>query len=225
MTPLSYKEALELIGGLSAPSKMPWWGWSTSAFDCQTGTKLREVEGSTCASCYACKGNYRFKNVKTAHARRLEALKDPRFVEAFIIVLTNLHKRTTKTYDLGGKQVKENRFRWHDSGDIQSLKHLQMIVDIAKATPFIDHWLPTREYRYVNEFLKSGAFFPSNLTVRMSAVMVGEGFKSRPMGLPFSTVGLEHPSVEPCKAYAQDGQCLDCRVCWDTDKDVNYPKH
>ena len=225
MAPLSYNEAYTIIGGLSGPSKMPWYGWSTSAFDCQTGTKLREVEGSTCSSCYACKGNYRFKNVKIAHERRLKALDEPRFVEAFIVVLEKLYRTGLKTYTLNGVKVKENRFRWHDSGDIQSVAHLKMIVDIAVATPYIDHWLPTREYGYVKDYIKQFGDFPPNLTVRMSAVMVGEGFKSRPMGLPFSTVGLENKTVEQCKAYDQGGKCLDCRACWDQTADINYPKH
>lgn len=225
MTVLTYIEAVDIIGGLSTPSKMPWFGWSTSAFDCKTGTKLRQVEGSTCSSCYACKGNYRFKNVKLAHARRLDALKDPRFKEAMVLVITSLYNRTKKTYIRNGVEVKENRFRWHDSGDIQSVDHLIMINEIALETPFVDHWLPTREYQMVNKFLADGGIFADNLTVRMSAVMIGEGFKNRPMGLPFSTVGFEDSTVEQCNAYNQGGKCLDCRVCWDKTTDVNYPKH
>jgi len=38
-TPLTCKTALELIGGLSHPSKMPWWDWSTPASACITGGK------------------------------------------------------------------------------------------------------------------------------------------------------------------------------------------
>ena len=52
-TALSYDSAYEIIGGLSSPSKMPWYGWSISAYRCKTGGKLREVENSTCSHCYA----------------------------------------------------------------------------------------------------------------------------------------------------------------------------
>lgn len=203
---------------------MPWFSWSTSAFDCKTGSKLREVNGSTCSSCYACKGNYRFINVKNAHARRLAGLDDPRFVEAFVTVLTNLYNRTTKVYKRGRKTVKENRFRWHDSGDLQSVEHLKMICEIARQTPFLDHWLPTREFGMVSRFIKEGNETPSNLLIRLSAVMVGEGFEHRPMGLPTSTVGVA-AAVHHCPAYQQEGQCKNCRNCWDTSKDVNYPLH
>ncbi len=216
---------LEIIGGLSAPSKMPGTSWSISAFECKTGSKLREVKGSTCSDCYACKGNYRFKNVKDAHERRLKALQNPGFVDAFVSVLTNIYNKTKLVYMYQGQLVKENRHRWHDSGDLQDLEHLIKINEIALRTPFISHWLPTREFGIVNEFLKKGYSIAPNLTIRMSAVMQGQGFKTRPMGLPFSTVGVEDSTVEQCRAPSQGGKCLDCRACWDQDKDINYKKH
>jgi hypothetical protein len=42
------KEALKLVGGLAKPSKMPGWAYGTPAKECKTGTKLRDIEGSTC---------------------------------------------------------------------------------------------------------------------------------------------------------------------------------
>lgn len=221
---MKYTDAMDIIGGLSQPSKMPWYGWSISAYDCITGSKLREVPGSVCSKCYAVRGNYCFKVVRQAHQRRKECLEDPRFVEAFILVLTMLHKRTRATYVRDGATVKENRFRWHDSGDLQSLQHLEIINEIAMATPFLDHWLPSKEHGIVNEYLKKHGSFAPNLTVRMSAVMIGETFKHRPMGLPFSAVNVT-TGLNQCPAYEQDGQCKDCRQCWEQDVDVSYNLH
>ena len=223
-TELKFNEAMDIIGGLSNPSKMPWFGFSLSAFKCKTGSKLREIEGSTCSKCYACRGNYRFRNVQNALEKRLLSLEHPRFVEAFILVLTTLYNRSNKVYKVGRKTVKENRFRWHDSGDLQSVDHLRMVCDIAIATPFLIHWLPTREFGMVSQFLKEGGVIPDNLVVRLSAVMVGEGFENRPMGLPTSTVGVATAGHQ-CPAYQQDGQCKNCRACWDASNDVNYPLH
>lgn len=221
---MDYYEAMDIIGGLSNTSKMPWYSWSTSAEKCITGSKLREVKGSVCADCYACKGCYVFKSVKEAHQRKFEALNHPKFVEAFILVLNKLYERGRKTYNLNGVQVKENRFRWHDSGDIQSVEHMNMICDIAEGCPQIDFWIPTREYGIMNKFLKTGRKIPDNLTVRMSVVMVGETVDERPMGLPFSTVGVMSAKAQ-CPAYEQEGKCLDCRVCWDKEENTNYPLH
>ena len=40
-------DALKLVGGLSKPSKMPGWAYGIPAKECKTGSKLRQVKGST----------------------------------------------------------------------------------------------------------------------------------------------------------------------------------
>lgn len=220
---LKYTDAMDIIGGLSQPSKMPWYSYSLSAYDCKTGSKLREVEGSTCSKCYACKGNYCFPNVRIAHARRLKAIDDPRFEDAFVLVLTKLYQRGRGKYMRDGVEVKENRFRWHDSGDIQTLEHLETINRIAQRTPFLDHWIPTREFGIVRKFFEKHGNFAHNLVVRMSATMIGEELKSS-LPLPMSTVGMPEAPTQ-CVAYEQQGKCLDCRQCWNFDTNVNYPLH
>ena len=213
--PLSYRDAMILIGGLSSPSKMPGYSWSISAFECQTGGKLHEVKESICEKCYARKGTYTYPVVKKALNRRLEALDNPRFVEAFVIVLDLTYARMRK---------EENRFRWHDSGDLQNVAHLAKICQIAIALPHLVFWLPTKEPQYVAEYMKTHRI-PKNLTIRISNPMVGVKFKKRPMGLPFSTVNVEDPAMFQCVAPKQNGKCLDCRACWDRSKDTNYHKH
>ena len=56
------KQAREITGGLSKPSKMPGPAHNLPAQACKTGAKLVNVPGSVCAGCYALKGRYRFKN-------------------------------------------------------------------------------------------------------------------------------------------------------------------
>ena len=121
------KEARKITGGLSAPSKMPGPAHNLPAWKCITGVKLQAVPGSVCAGCYAMKGRYRFKNVRAALDRRLEALSDPRWVQAMVVLIKD-HKF----------------FRWHDSGDIQSVDHLKNIFEVCKQTPDTQHWMPTR---------------------------------------------------------------------------------
>ena len=122
------KELEKIVGGLSKPSKMPGPAYNLPAYKCITGQKLAQVPGSVCHGCYALKGRYRFNNVKSAMERRLEALKHPGWVDA-MIQLIKPHKE----------------FRWHDSGDLQSLDHLKNIFRVCKGTPETKHWLPTRE--------------------------------------------------------------------------------
>ncbi len=117
------KEALEIIGGLSAPSKMPGYGWSISALKCKRGSKMRLIEGSTCNKCYAMKGRYSFKNTQNAMNRRLNKLNDPKWIEAMTYMLKE-----------------EKYFRWFDSGDIQDLSHLLKIVEVCQVEPSNEYW-------------------------------------------------------------------------------------
>ena len=86
---------------------------------CQTGAKAaRDPEGTPCYGCYAFKGRYNFPNVKDALTRRLESLTHPQWVEAMAVLIK-------------GKKF----FRWHDSGDLQSVQHLINIMEVCKLTP------------------------------------------------------------------------------------------
>lgn len=219
---MRYAEALSLIGGLGKPSKMPWWSWSISATTCITGQKLAQVEGTTCSGCYALKGNYRFSNVVEAQERRLRGSEDPNFVSAFVLVLTQLYRNQRRERAPG---VPENRFRWFDAGDLQSVEMLEKIVEIARLTPQIQHWLPTRELPIVRAYLAQGGNFPKNLVVRVSSPKVGVAPKQRPFELPISTVGVDDdPTKQQCPALQQGSKCLSCDTCWTTE-DVNYHLH
>ncbi len=209
---IPYKQALPIIGGLSAPSKMPWWGWSISAKHCVTGKKLHQQPGTTCEHCYALKGRYMFPNVTSAHDRRLQALSHPDYVEAFVSVLSHLYKGT------------EDRFRWFDAGDLQSVDHLRIICDIARQTPQVRHWLPTREYSFVREYLRSGGDVPENLVIRMSHNLVGQAPSGRLFDLPFSTVDVNRADIHQCPAPTTENKCASCDACW-TKKDINYHAH
>ena len=196
------KEAKEITGGLSAPSKMPGPAYNLPATQCITGAKLVKVPGSVCHGCYALKGRYRFSNVRMALARRLESLKHPRWVEAMTALIQG-----------------EPWFRWHDSGDLQSSWHLKQIFEVCNRTPETSHWLPTREARILN--LMDPDIIPSNLIIRMSSHMIDQG----PVTFwPWtSTVST---TTKTCPAKDQGNECKSCRACWDRSvSNVTYPKH
>ena len=195
------KEAKEITGGLSAPSKMPGPAYNLPAQACITGAKLVQIPGSVCAGCYALKGRYRFSNVRMALARRLESLKHPRWVEAMTALISG-----------------EEHFRWHDSGDLQSVEHLKKIFEVCNRTPETWHWMPTREAKFLP--LNSDSI-PKNLIIRMSSHKVDQG----PVTFwPWtSTVST---TTKTCPAKDQGNRCLDCRECWDRSvSNVTYPKH
>ena len=188
---------------------MPGYGYSVPAQACKIGSLLRRVKGSTCEKCYALKGRYSFPNVQNAMTRRLESISHPFWVRA----MTELISRKAKKVPF---------FRWHDSGDIQSVEHLSKIVQIAKNLPGISFWLPTRETGMVKDFL-AGNEFPANLTVRVSAPMIGRA-PEKISGTVGSSV--ENPSAFQCPAPKQGNSCQDCRACWNFKvEEVSYSKH
>jgi hypothetical protein len=207
--------AWETVGGLSSPSKMPCYGYSTPATACATGGRLQKVSGSTCSGCYAMKGFYRMPNVASALAKRLDSLTSPAWVPAMVELID---------------AAELPYFRWHDSGDLQNVDHLASIVAVCESTPKVTHWLPTREVRIVRDFLKAGGEIPSNLTIRVSAHMIDRFPGNAPMGLPFSTVHTDEsvlPSgAEVCGAAKRGGECGPCRACWEpSNVHISYAKH
>jgi len=204
---LNKQEAIGTAGTLSRPGKMPCHAISIPASECNVGSKLVSVPNSVCFGCYALKGNYRFSNVKSAMQRRLDGITHDHWVDAMAFLIG----------DTG-----DDYFRWHDSGDIQSLQHLDKICEVARRTPSVRHWIPTREYALVKEYRQSHEI-PENLVIRLSAHMV-DGEPPSGYGLPTSTVVTD--GSETCYAYKRGGKCGPCRECWDPNvKNVAYPKH
>jgi len=207
------KEAKRLSGGgiSNRNKKMPGYTYGLSAKECKTGAKLVKIPGSTCSGCYALKANYFYPSVKTGHARRLASIDSAAWVPAMIQLINHYEK---------------DFFRWHDSGDIQTVDHLRKICAVAFGTPSIKHWIPTREAGILKEFKRSGGAIPSNLIIRLSATMInGAPGKSHQHSSTVHTAGAA-PIGEACNASKQGGQCLECRACWNTSiKNISYEKH
>jgi hypothetical protein len=216
--PLSLKAARDTAGTLGFPSKMPGTSYGIPAQACLTGGKLATVPGSVCHDCYALKGNYVYPSVRTAQAQRLAGLDHPNWVAAITAMLNRVQET-----GLGRNGPIDRGFhRWHDSGDLQSLEHLDKICAVARATPHIRHWLPTRETAMVAAYVAAGHVIPENLTVRVSDTMV-DGRPTRAWPLTsgvtthqwFSPLGDDVPIANLCPAPSQDGKCGACRKCWD----------
>ena len=203
------QEALNIVGGLSNPSKMPCSGYSLPASSCKMGALMSKNPNSICSKCYAKKGMYGFPVVKRALQRRLQSLSHPMWVSAM-------------SYLIKGMEY----FRWHDSGDIQNMTHLRKIVAVVRNTPNTLHWLPTREYSLIAEYKRTYGEFPENLTVRLSATKVN-GIApvalAESLGVQVSGVKVEGYN---CVAPYQNNACGDCRKCWNKNIfQINYKKH
>jgi len=187
---------------------MPCKSYNLPAKNCRVGSQLSKLSGSVCSDCYALKGRYLFPKTQNALRRRLATIRKKNWS-------TNMARSINNA----------PFFRWHDSGDIQSLRHLHNIVDVAKRTPDTLHWLPTREVKIVRDFLRNQSA-PSNLIIRVSGAMM-----DGPRPKHFAHTSTVHDRTIPtdshvCPASTQANQCGDCRACWSQDVgNVSYPHH
>ena len=203
---MNLKEAKAITGGLSNPGKMPGFAYNLPTWACITGTKLRDVEGSTCSGCYAHeRGRYRFPNVKEALNRRLKSLMDPKWIEAMTVLVAHY-------------SLKVPFFRWHDSGDLQSVQHLKNIFEVCNATPQVEHWIPTREAKFLPLNTDS---IPKNLIMRLSGHKI-----DKPAAGFWPWTSTVVTQAKSCPAAEQENQCKDCRACWDRGTaNIAYPLH
>ena len=199
---MNTKEAWTLVGGLSKPSKMPGWSIGIPAKECKTGAKLRLIPDSVCEGCYALKGCYVFKVVQEAQYKRLRAISHPDWVLAMATLINS---------------KKPDVFRWHDSGDVQDVQHLEKIFEVCRLTPAKRHWMPTREAWIKDHMHKA----PANLVVRFSSPMIDQGpVKS------WANTSTVSTKSRTCPAPDNNNECGDCRACWDPlVKNIEYGKH
>jgi len=156
---------------------------------------------------------YTFSNVKKALYLRFEKISQLFWLESMVLTIAI--------------NEKSGFFRWHDSGDLQSLEHFADIVKIAELMPNIKFWLPTREYKIVNDY---NGIIPKNLCIRHSAHM-NNSYKEVKNKLNSSVVidsEVKSETNNICHATRHDsnGKCGECRKCWNTDiKTIEYLLH
>ena len=214
MASTKFDIAWNYTGGLSKPSKMPCFSYSIPASKCHTGGKLREIPNSVCNKCYAHKGYYAYPVVKNALQKRFDSLYLPEWVTHMTYLIENTN---TSGY-----------MRFHDSGDLDSVKHFANIVQIANNLPHIKFWLPTKEPSFIRKFLKSGKSIPKNLCIRLSASMIDGPLPillAKQLKVQLSGVS-RNADVVTCPAPKQENKCLTCRLCWNCKVEtVIYHKH
>lgn len=215
--PLHRTPITSLPGLLTNTSKMPCPSWSLPAGKACPGAKYGE--GSICGQCYATKGNYGVPMVKHVQHERftwtLALMKSPAGQDAFVEYMARAIKATGLPY-----------FRVHDSGDLFSPAYTRCWQRIARKLSHIRFWFPTRSYRIANLLpaIQELAASP-NVTVRPSALMLDAAPPVIP-GLAAGSGATHSKEAATCPAYRQDGECRDCRHCWDNASvPVLYPLH
>lgn len=205
---------------------MPGYSWGLLATLCQTGGQLRTAPDSPCAKCYALKSRYLWPTVHGALQRNYQEWR----------TATDWPERMVRSIR-ATVTIGVPYFRWFDSGDLQSPKHLEQIVWIAQQLPEVSFWLPTQERRWVRAYLRRHGAFPTNLVVRISAPTLSgprsteSAHASLVLRKPLkkrwaSRVARSTPARWYCPAPIQQNQCGECRACWNPDiLTVAYLEH
>lgn len=208
---MNKKQAHAIHGGLTQTTKMPCQSYSLPTIACVTGFKMRAIAGSICAMCYAEKGNYRKyqNNIEPAQHARLESIA---------MAIADIEYRAAWIQAMIISIGDDDYFRFHDSGDIQNIEHLELYAELARAMPNCKFWLPTREYGIVSAFTAQYDV-PDNLIIRLSAM-----FTDKAVVVPKTLQGVKGVAVSnvhskkaigtACNAPKQNGECRNCRACW-----------
>ena len=162
-------------------------------------------ENCPCAKlCYACKGRFRFKNVKQSMLRNLTIYNtDPVLYENSII-----------------KAAYNARFfRFHAAGDIPDTDYLAMMCRIArkcKGTKFLAF---TKKYEMINGYIGAGNKIPRNLKIVFSYWFGLYCFN--PYKFPVAYIRLKNGINQheiPVYAHECSGNCAMCvggrKSCW-----------
>lgn len=203
---MTKEELRSITGGCGENSKMPGTTYGISTRYCVPDP----APGTVCARCYARKGFYLMPTVKAAHERREQAMELARSndTDRFAWVCA-------MAAEIGQGRVPYHR--WYDSGDLSCWEDLAMIADVARAAPRVKHWLPSKKYSIVIDYLQRETP-PRNLTIRLSAMLVNDALRwARDRGLVTSSVFTSTPprGARVCPADRQGHNCGDCRACWD----------
>lgn len=203
--PTTQREHHMIAPKISNPSKMPEGSWDLNAVKTCVGRKFQkgkrkgEVKPS-CKTCYATKGNYRWKNTVALRDHNKEDWQREDWVDSMVAALAFT-----------------GYFRWFSSGDIYSEKLALKIEEVIKRTPEVAHWVPTqsRELPSIDKVLKR-LDKQQNVAIRHSSGEIDGGTIRRKNSSTVICSDAELPEgAHHCPAPKQDNTCGRCRACWD----------
>ena len=219
------KSAIEIAGMVSkGNSKMPGSTFPLDSFSCNVGSKLAKVPGSTCNECYARRIQKMRPSVNIGWSKNQIKTEQTLAIDPMLWEAAVLFQIRRMGFD---------EHRWLDSGDVPNVQFLASVCEVARQTPDIAHWLPTREVEILLDFVKEYGvhYIPDNLNIRVSSPMVDDKPLPAFTNMSRITTSTVHrkqtqPVGHVCPARTQNNECGPCRACWsDTVDNVSYPKH
>ena len=161
----------------------------------------------TCSNCSECK--YYCYDVKAC-------LQYPNVLEArttnTALLLENIDNYFLQLWQVMERRKKNFTLRFHVSGDIISLDHLEMIILTAEKFPNFKIWTYTKNYYIVNEYIRKNGknAIPDNLSIMFSE------WQGLPMPNPYNmpVFACKMPENSPKRfetMYKCPGNCDICK--------------
>jgi hypothetical protein len=228
VSPVHYHDKDYYAPILTHTSKMPCHSFSMTAGEsCPFADFTRK--DAICKKCYAKK----YKRFKLAYAYQgirfqwvRDCMKTPEGRAQFVALVVEAIRDTGDVF-----------FRGHDSGDFFNAVYVQCWIEICSQLPDVRFWFPTRSYQTGRDFnpllpvfnpilhLLQKLHALENVTVKPSALAVGDDTPRIPGLGAGSGVNSTNADVIACEAYTRDGHCGDCRMCWEKGTAITYPLH
>lgn len=218
-------------------SKIEGSTFNLPTWACHTGSKLAKVAGSVCEKCYATaiEKGIRGATVRASVQANLDAwlrAKESGEVHEWCVAIASqimaISNRKRKRAN-PAKRVGYDQHRWFSGGDCHDYEMFCAIMQVARMTPNIKHWFPTKEKGFVLTYLRQYGDFPPNMCVRVSDPMIDGKQNSVEIGFVRAAVQRNSELVGyKCPATFNKAQksCGGCTACWDTNvKYVVYAYH
>ena len=174
--------------------------WSLQALDTCPGSVSKDGGlVDACKGCYATTGNYNYPNVKAPRLSNREDWQRPEWISDMVQGLDS-----------------SRYFRWFDSGDMYSIDLADKIYQVMKATPWCNHWMPTRMHKFkkFTNILNKMQSLP-NVVIRYSSDSIaGELVQGSTSSTIFSDESQLPKNATVCRAYEHEGKCNGCRACY-----------
>jgi hypothetical protein len=227
MTKLTLKAAKKFGVVTKGNSKIHGSTFSTDPYRCKVGSKLVNVEGSTCSNCYALKLAKVYPSAAKSWSDNLDLFRGAVYTGELLEWCEAIAHQIKMISNLKVKKGDKGAMfhRWFTAGDLDSMDMLRAFVKVAQLLPEIEFWLPTREKALVSQYKNGLGVVPSNMVIRLSSAIID----ARPI-LAANTSTTHNKGAKSygfkCPAQKTSGNCNDCTTCWNSDiKNISYEIH
>lgn len=155
------------------------------------GTLLTNISGTCGKHCGECFGDcYAVRFIKCHHNTVVKA-----YAANTVVLRHNPNKLRKSIKEYCNKNIVKY-FRFHTSGELESVSQLQLYCDICKDNPDVVFYIYTKAFEILEAWIEKKRVFPKNLIVNLS--QWNDNLR-----------GLSDRLLQQCNIFAYDDGCVD----------------